>query len=423
GLDLKEFGIPLGLATGGNVGGNNPVAASLLRSDGGGAGHPGDTQPGNPAADVEVWYWSAPKGDEKINVRVGGETGALWIGVHQGFGPIYIDQVGVTADDDSAALLIDGGVSIAGFTAQVDDLTIDVPYRHFGDPTKWSLDLKGLALGYSNPAVSIAGGLVKFDGPPIEYDGMLLIKVSQIGIVAGGSYSTPLVEGSSDTYTAVAIFAGVFVPIGIPPIIKISALGLGVGYNRQILVPDDLNRIPGFALIKALDRPEDFANNPMGTLMDFRAQFPARRGSFWIAVGLRGTSFEVVNVTAVLYVALDRGLEVGLLGVARMALPADDAAIVTVELALKVRFSTAEGLFSIQAQLTDNSWLLSPDCQLTGGFAYFMWFRESQFLLTLGGYHPAFQPRPEFPVVPRLGYHWNFLGVVHIKGESYFALT
>jgi hypothetical protein len=161
----------------------------------------------------------------------------------------------------------------------------------------------------------------------------------------------------------------------------------------------------------------------MGTLMDFRAQFPARRGSFWFAVGLRGTSFEVVNVTAVLYVALDRGLEVGLLGVARMALPADDVAIVSVELALKVRFSTAEGLFSIQAQLTDNSWLLSPDCQLTGGFAYFMWFRESQFLLTLGGYHPAFQPRPEFPVVPRLGYHWNFLGVVQIKGESYFALT
>src|SRR5262249_57889820 len=125
------------------------------------------------------------------------------------------------------------------------------------------------------------GGRGRWDGPPFEYAGTLSIKVSQFGFAAVGPYSTPLVEGSRVTYTSVAIFAGVFVPIGIPPIIKISALGLGVGYNRQILVPDDLNRIPGFALIKALDRPEDFANNPMGTLMDFRAQFPARRGSFW----------------------------------------------------------------------------------------------------------------------------------------------
>ena len=69
----------------------------------------------------------------------------------------------------------------------------------------------------------------------------------------------------------------------------------------------------------------------------------------------------------------------------------------SVELALKARFSTAEMLLSIQAQLTDNSWLLSRDCQLTGGFAFFMWFQRSQFLLTLGGYHPSFQKLPDAP--------------------------
>jgi hypothetical protein len=74
------------------------------------------------------------------------------------------------------------------------------------------------------------------------------------------------------------------------------------------------------------------------------------------------------------------------------ALPADEAAVVSIELALKARFSTSEGLFSVQAQLTDNSWLITRECQLTGGFAFFMWFRKSQFLLTLGGYHPSFCP-------------------------------
>src|SRR6266700_906235 len=355
-----------------------------------------------------------------FQIRLNGQQGVLWIGVHAGFGPIYIDQVGVELSSTNVALLIDGGVSIAGFTAQVDDLTIGVPFNSINNPTGWTLDLKGLALGYSGPEIEIAGGLVKFDGPPIEYDGMLLIKVSEIGLVVVGSYAVVV---GGDGYTSIAILGGVFIPLGIPPIINLTGFALGMGYNRKLIVPDDLNLIPSFPLVQALDRPEQLANNPMQALIAFRNASPASRGSFWFAAGLRGTTFQVVNVTAILYVALDTGVEVGLLGVARMTLPSDDTALVNIELALKVRFSTAEGLFSVQAQLTDNSWLLSHDCQLTGGFAYFIWFKESQFLLTMGGYNPSFQPRPEYPIVPRLGYHWDLLGVIHIKGESYFALT
>src|SRR5262249_38456870 len=160
-----------------------------------------------------------------------------------------------------------------------------------------------------------------------------------------------------------------------------------------------------------------------GLLRRIREQMPAKRGSFWLAVGLHGTSFEIVHITAIVYIALDRGVEIGLIGLARMALPSDDTAIVNIELALKARFSSEEGIFSVQGQLTSNSYLITRDCQLTGGFAYFMWFKKSQFLITVGGYHPAFQKPPEFPDVPRVGYHWVFLGIINLKGETYFALT
>ena len=90
--------------------------------------------------------------------------------------------------------------------------------------------------------------------------------------------------------------------------------------------------------------------------------------------------------------------------VARLALPTDDTAIVSVELALKARYSSAEATLSIQAQLTDNSYIFDKDCQLTGGFAYFMWFPEGQFVLTIGGYNPHFQKPTQFPDVPRLGF-------------------
>ena len=63
----------------------------------------------------------------------------------------------------------------------------------------------------------------------------------------------------------------------------------------------------------------------------------------------------------------------------------------------------------MQAQLTDNSWLLAPAVRLTGGFAFAAWFagpNRGQFVLTLGGYHPDFH-RDGYPVVPRLGLVWQ----------------
>ena len=49
----------------------------------------------------------------------------------------------------------------------------------------------------------------------------------------------------------------------------------------------------------------------------------------------------------------------------------------------KVSFKPDEGVISVQAQLTPNSYLFAPACKLTGGFALFIWFSQAQFVLTL----------------------------------------
>lgn len=418
GLELDALGLPLGAATSGGAGGN-PVASSLLSQGGGG----GDSKPTNPGVDMAVWA-GAPD-DGKFHVMFGDKRDQpLWIGVHSSFGPIYIDQLGVQIGNDpdhTIGLLIDGSVKVDGLLAQVDQLTLQAPIKDLGNLHKWSIDLHGLAVSFQEPGITLAGGLLKNPGPPIEYDGMLLLQVTQFGFVAVGAYSTP--TQGTDTYTSLFVFVAVFATIGIPPIIEISAFGLGIGYNREIIVPDDMNQIPSFVLVAALDDGGALVNDPMTALMKMSTSIPAKRGAFWLAVGMRATTFQIVNLIGVLYIALDGGFEVGILGVARMALPSDDTALVQIELALKARFSSSEGLLSIQAQLTDHSFLISPDCQLTGGFAYFMWFAKSQFLLTMGGYNPHFQKDPAYPDVPRLGYRWSLFGAINIKGESYFALT
>ncbi|HEY3705009.1 MAG TPA: DUF6603 domain-containing protein [Terracidiphilus sp.] len=423
GVEIDKLGLPLSQATGGNVGGNNPVAAGLLGGGGDGGNAGGDSQPVNPGVDVAAWYWAHPAGDDTFHILISGDNKPIWIGVHAQLGPIYLDQIGILFNGNtSASLVLDATVKVGPLTGQVDELGVTIPYKSLMHPDKWSLDLKGLALSFQTPGVTIAGALLKNDsGPAVEYDGMLLIQITEFGLVAVGAYSKP--HDASGDYTSIFVFAGLFIVIGIPPVIEVEAIGLGVGYNRELIVPDDMNRIPDFILVAALDDGGALANDPMGELMQIRDSIPARRGSLWLAVGLHGTTFVIVHITAIVYVALDRGVEVGVLGVARLAVPSDDTALVSIELALKARFSSAEGILSIQAQLTDNSYIFDRDCQLTGGFAYFMWFPQGQFVTTIGGYHPQFHKPTQFPDVPRLGFRWALPIGANIKGETYFALT
>ena len=132
----------------------------------------------------------------------------------------------------------------------------------------------------------------------------------------------------------------------------------------------------------------------MERLRELCDYFPHRMGKFWFAAGISFTCFTLVDGIAVLAVSFGNGLDINLFGLARMALPRPGAAIVSIELALLAHFSTSEGVFLIQAQLTDNSWLLYEDVRLTGGFAFAIWWKgplAGQFVLTMGGYHPDFQ--------------------------------
>src|SRR6185503_18757278 len=104
-----------------------------------------------------------------------------------------------------------------------------------------------------------------------------------------------------------------------------------------------------------------------------------------------------------------------------------DAVYAYVELQLRAVFKPQEGFFGLTAILSSNSFVIDPACHLTGGFAFYLWFGDNpnagQFVITIGGYHPAFKPPDYFPQVPRLGFNWAVSDVVSIKGNAYFALT
>jgi hypothetical protein len=420
-IQLSDLGCGVGGASGGN-----PVAQGVVGDSGKG---PNALQPKfSPALAVQKWG----TGPVLVSLRAGDGSGPWWLAIQKGFGPLYIEQVGfgVTVQQDvlkRISILLDGRVSILGLTAAVDDLQLTFVVASNAsvfDPSRWAVDLGGLAISSNLGGLLLEGGLKKFgDGDTVQYVGMLMGRFAVYGLSVFGGYGHGVENGQR--YASFFAFGAVNGPIGGPPAFFVTGIGGGLGINRQIVIPSDLSHFDQFPFIKALDPAARPSQDPMAELTSIATSFPQALGSFWFAAGISFTSFALVDGIVVLSVEVGDGLEIALFGLARMALPRPQFPLVSIELGLIARFSSKEGVLWVQAQLTDNSWLLYPDVRLTGGFAYVMWFlgaNAGQFVLTIGGYHPRFH-RDGYPDVPRLGLQWRVGPFLTIKGESYFALT
>ena len=420
-LQLAGLGIALGGASGGN-----PVASGLMSETGSGG------QQLAPRFSPALAVQKHGTGPVRVSLSAGPGSGPWWLVIQRGFGPVYVEQVGlaVTVSQDQLqriGILLDGRVSIFGLTAAVDDLQIACVLTSPGAPwtaDSWTVDLAGLAIDADLGGLVLQGGLRKFSsaGGGVEYVGMLLARFAVYGLSVYGGYGRTV--DAQGPFASFFAFGAVVGPIGGPPAFFVTGIGGGLGINRRLVVPTDLSQFGQYPLIKALDPGAAPSGDPMAELERVRETFPAQRGTFWFAGGISFTSFALVDGVAVVAIQVGDGFEISLLGLARMALPRPQLALVSIELALVARFSTREGVLWVQAQLTDNSWLLYPDVRLTGGFAYVLWFagpRRGEFVLTIGGYHPEFR-RDGYPQVPRLGMSWRY-GPVVVKGEAYFALT
>lgn len=420
GVQLQFSGLAVG-ATGG--GGSNGIAQGLMRDTG--------PKPPKPVFSPALAIQRHGNGALAVTLSAGEGTGPWWIAIQKGFGPLYLEQVGFGVTNPAGrveriSLLMDGSVSLFGLTCAVDDLEITyiVANGAFFDPNSWAVDLAGLAVSANMAGVSLTGGLLKQAGPQgVEYLGMLLGRFAVYGLTVYGGYGEGK-DAQNNKFTAFFAIGAVNGPIGGPPAFFLTGIGGGFGINRKLVLPPDLAKFGEYPLIQALDiaaKPSD----PMALLRQLGNYFPMNKGTFWFAAGLSFNSFALVDGIAVVGVQVGDGLDINLLGLARMALPRPQVALVSIEVALLVRFSSSEGVLWVQGQLTDNSWLLYPDIKLTGGFAYVIWFkgeRAGEFVFTLGGYHPDFH-RNGYPVVPRLGLRWSIGSAITIKAGSYFALT
>jgi hypothetical protein len=462
GASLDGVGVPLGPAFGAATAdsGGNPAAQSLLSSgagQGGEAQASGDQDPVNPAFGMSAAWVQGGEFVVQLYDASGNPASVVTIPIQRALGPLYCDTLGIgwvqdttSSANDRLSLLFSGGVKLTVLDVDVQGLSIGIPITDPGNLSGYDLDLQGLGLTFDAGGVELSGAFVKVPANPptipcAEYDGEVLVKAGPYTLMALGSYAYIPATGASGGYASLFLYGVFDGELGGPEFFFVTGIAAGFGYNRGLVLPD-MSGVPDFPLVAAASDPTKLGAtqnadgswtmpDPSSVVTLLGGIVPPQRGEYWFAAGVRFTSFDLINSTALLTVEFGQELEIALLGLSWVSLPPPSAPgasapsnpFAYAELGMEVVLLPSQGEFSATAVLTSNSFVLDPACKLTGGFAFCVWFGSSpyagQWVLTLGGYHPSFDPPPYFPQVPRLGFNWPMGGDVTVSGDAYFALT
>ena len=352
--------------------------------------------------------------------------GTSWFNIQKSFGPVTFQKVGVRYQESVLWFVIDASMTAAGLGIGVEGLAVGSPLSSF-DP---QFHIDGLGVDYRGSAFTIGGSLVNF--PPVapitrEFGGMLAVQAEGFGATAIGGYA----EFSGQT--SMFVFASIDALIGGPPYFLVNGLCGGFGYNNALRIPAQ-DEVFEFPFVAALSDPAVFGPDPtpLSVLQHVMAGsnpwVTPSAGDFWLGLGIRFSTFEVINSTALLIGEFGNRFEVALIGLSKGRFPMAGPDIYAYfELQLEAVFDPTDGIFSVSVVLSPNSYLLDTNCKLTGGAAFEVWYHPSHhagdFVVTAGGYSPYFTVPDHYPRENRIGFRWSIGDSVTLSGGLYFAIT
>lgn len=349
-----------------------------------------------------------------------------WFTLQKKIGPIYFERIGVQYDKGALWFLLDASLTVEGLNISMQGLSIGSSLQKFEPQFK----LDGLGIDYKKGPLEIGGAFLRYNES--EFDGTAIIKTEALSLAAIGSYAE-----LSDGHKSLFLYAVLDYPLGGPPFFFVTGLAAGFGYNRKLNVPA-IDQVANFPLVSeavggATPIPSGAGARDalMAELTKLREDVPPEVGQYFLAVGLKFNSFKLIDSFALLTISFGNRFELDLLGLSTAVAPTPEEGKVVeplaeIQMAIKASFVPDEGFLGLEAQLTSNSFILSKKCHLTGGFAFYSWFKgphKGDFVTSIGGYHPQFKVPAHYPKVPRLGFNWQVTDQLSLKGGAYFALT
>lgn len=349
-----------------------------------------------------------------------------WIDINKTFGPFELKQVGLNYSNGEATIGLSAGLALGGFNLEVQGLSVSFPMALPGQSNagKVSFDLQGVGMDIKEPGFELGGFFLKSEDPAtklVSFYGEVIAQVGTFGLKAIGGYSP------GATPPSFFIYAKVDIPLGGPPFLFVSGFAGGFGINSSLVLPT-IDELPYCPLLpnKAPDPAGSGSDAIQRVLPALQSLFRPEPGEYWVAAGIQFSSFEMINAFVLATVSFGVDLRIGLIGSASMTFPtgAPDP-VAYVEIDIMATYNSATGLIAVDGRLSPASFIYGGFVRLSGGFAFYTWVsgdHAGDFVVSVGGYHPAFNKPAHYPKVPRLGMAFG-MGPFQVLGQAYFALT
>lgn len=354
---------------------------------------------------------------------------------HLSLGPIDIPELIVrlaVPPDPQPKLKLEIGATISGnlgplsFSVEEIGLGVYVTFVHGNvGPVDLSLGFKppkGAGLLIDAGAVA-GGGYLSFDSDRGRYTGALQLVISDfLSVSAIGLIETKLPDGSDGFSLLVIITADFGAGIQLGFGFTLLAVGGLLGLNRSMAFQALIDGVRTNAIASVMF-PHDVIANAPRILSDLEAFFPAQQGTFLVGPMAKlgwGTP-TLASVSLAVIIEIPPG-DIAILGILKLALPTEDVPI----LVLQVNFVGAlefdkQRLYFYAALFDSHILFMTIDGQMGALFAY---GADGNLLVTVGGFHPRFNPPPlPFPLPQRIQLDIINESYARIHCEGYFAVT
>jgi hypothetical protein len=371
------------------------------------------------------------RGSEPPSPPTGSRTPAAvhWLDVNKSFKSVHIDKIGAAFDGESLVLYLNAGFSLSIMAADFYGLNLSFP---LAAQAKFKCGLRGLALSFDKPPVTIAGGLYHVISKEYDdlYNGELILRFGQYGLSALASYCT---INKNPSFFAYAVLK---VPLGGPPFFFVNGLAFGLGVHRGLKLPTiaEVEKYPFVAA--ALGKSELSSKSTTNEVLEKLADWvPPTLGAYFLTAGISFNSCGLFDGFALLTAEFGSRLRFSLMGIAEVSLPPKvdrDKALAFIRLFLMVTVDPQAGVCELRGGLTEESHIFDRRCKLTGDFAVIVWFgseRRGDFFISLGGaHHPSFRNddgtgKALYPTLAKVGINWVISQNLRLTANGYFALT
>lgn len=353
---------------------------------------------------------------------------------HIALGPVSIEGLTISAALRDSQLPVSLGADIKGALGPIEAVvqnmgvtaTLSFPPQNRGNLGPLQLDVgfkppNGVGLRVDAGPIT-GGGFLSLDFDKGEYFGALELSFKGIfTLKAVGIINTKLPDGSKG-FALLILITAEFTPIQLG--FGFTLLGVGglLGHNHS-LDTDALRLGVRTGAVSSILFPPDVVGNIARIVSDLKSFFPITVGHFVVApMGKLGWGTPTL-ISLELGVILDiPSPQFTIIGVLRCILPEEHAPILRLQVNFAGGIDFDRGLIWFDASLFDSNLLVYT---LSGDMAVrISWGDQSIFVISIGGFHPAFHEVPsDLTGMRRLTIALMSGENPRLIAQAYFAIT